>query len=128
MREYIVQDQESWKTIERLLNEMRPLLIEVGIRNAVMPVVDPEVNIALSLMNDSFDWLHRLYLSPEYKAALRIFLCVPASHWEGYRANNIHNLREQVLLAEKAMPLRKLWRTNRPAFFGKVFNARKDEA
>jgi hypothetical protein len=71
---------------------------------------------------NAFDWLHNLYMSPEYEEVAKIYaLCTPEI-WERYVLFQIEGLREQELLEEAGKLLTRKWRTNRPRLLGRKRN------
>lgn len=105
------------ETMDNLLNEMRPLLLVVG-------VPEEQINIQSSkhradALARAFDWLHDLKMSSEYKHTAHIRSLLPEKVWKRYKLFAIEDLREQVLLNISKKDLLKKWRTKRPAMFNK---------
>jgi len=67
----------------------------------------------------AFDWLHNLFLHPDYIELIRIYALCKPELWYAYESMGITGLREQVLLEEASKKVLKLWRTKRPQLFGK---------
>lgn len=122
--------QDSWNAVQRLIEELKPLLLESGVpeRQVTMPEADPTW-IVVTKYDDIFTWLHELKLSPEYEAAVRAWKLVKPEVWQGYKDHGFTGLQEQNILQAALAKLRKRWKLNRPSFFGRKFRdpASQDE-
>lgn len=119
--------QESWKQVTNLIDELKPLLLRSGVplRQVTLPDADPNV-IPLAKYNEIFDWLHKLKLSDEWVAVMKVWTLIPASQWAGYDLHELTGLQEQILLERALAKLRKRWKLERPSFFGRKFRAKND--
>lgn len=132
--------QQAWDDIGKLLGEMRFILIEAGIpeRQVQMPrtlVGSGEVEQTvpadpLRIQSDTyvkaFDWLHNLSLSDAYLGVLKVKSLLKQEIWDMYKLQGFRGLQEQILLDKAQIKLRKLWKQNRPTFFGKVYREETD--
>jgi hypothetical protein len=87
---------------------------------------DPNV-IPLAKYNEMFDWLHKLKLSDEWVAVMKVWNLVPPKQWAGYDLHEVTGLQEQILLDAALAKLRKRWKSERPSFFGRKFRAKGDK-
>lgn len=109
--------KEAHATVETLLDEMKPILLLSGCNENHVRVADGDFK--LKLYNDSFDWLHRIYLSPEYAAVRKIYEMRTPSTWVMYALMGTEGLWEQDAIIDRGIALKKLWRTKKPRLFGK---------
>lgn len=121
--------QQAWEDVEKLLSQMRPLLLEAKIpeRQTKMPEGRPPDQIPVEQYVKAFDWLHKLSQTAEYLELKRVYGLLKPATWQAYRANAITGLREQLLLEAASIALRKAWKLNRPSFFGRVYRGKQDE-
>lgn len=117
--------QQAWENVEKLLMEVRPHLLRAGIpeRQVTMPEAKPE-DIKVERYTEIFDWLHKLTLSPEWTNLLKVWKLVAPEVWQGYIDSEIKGLQEQLLLEKAQIAIRKLWKLNRPFFFGRKFKVK----
>lgn len=108
--------QQAWSDIEKLLNEMKPYLVEARCKAVQMSERDPNEYNGQHLA-DVFDWLHQLYLSEAYTNVLAAKALVPESMWQNYKLLGVTGLREQMILESRLRELLKAWKANRPGFF-----------
>lgn len=123
--------QQAWDNVAKLLADMTPLLAEAGIpvRQLKMPTGRPPEEIKIDQYTKAFDWLHLLKTSPQWERLVGIKALLPQKVWDLYKSHRITNLREQVLLAEAQLAVRKLWKCKRPSFFGRTYKLKeKDES
>jgi hypothetical protein len=67
----------------------------------------------------AFDWLHQLYISPEFKELERVYNLLPVEVWIRYNLLEVTDTREQLMLIKAKDKVIKLWRKKRPQLFGK---------
>ena len=103
--------------INKLLDTMRPVLLIAKIPKHQIRMRSGKHRI--STCNKSFDWLHELYLSHEYRSVYGIYKLLPEQTWKNYELFGIEGLREQVLLEAACRKLFKAWRRGRPPLFNK---------
>lgn len=106
---------DARSTIENLLNEMRTILLVAG-------VPKKQINMRccafkINTCNKAFDWLHELYMSPEYAAVVKVYKLLSPEIWTRYKVLGIEDLAEQVLLANAGKALWRRWRRQRPSMF-----------
>ena len=106
----------SLESINILLNELRPLLLEAGIPNSQIRLKSKKPTIVT--LNRAFDWLHNLKLSKEYREMEYIFGLLSPEIWKRYQLFEIIDLEEQKLLNNAKKKLLKRWRNNRPTTLG----------
>jgi len=109
--------KDARTSIEDLLDQMRPVLVEIGI-----PVEQINMRCGHHLIktcNVAFDWLHDIFVSNEFQELLRIWNLLPENIWKRYRMHGFEDFREQILLSEAGRDVIKLWRCKRPRLFGK---------
>jgi hypothetical protein len=94
---------------------MAPLLFTIGVPEHQLSIIPK--NYKTATLAKAFDWLHDIYMSNIYNDAEIIFKSVPPNTWKMYETIGIEDLTEQKLLAIKAKPLLRLWKTNRPRLF-----------
>lgn len=120
--------KEAWDGVSKLLDELHFILIESGIpqRQISMPLFIGEADpcrIKAETYVEAFDWLHAISLSQEYITVVKVKTLLPQSNWDLYKLQGFRNFQEQILLEKAQLALRKLWKTKRPSFFGKIFHA-----
>lgn len=109
--------QESHEVVEKLLNEMKPILLRCGCNpNHVRVAVG---DFKLKTYNTAYDWLHRLYLSDAYAEAKRIYDMRTPETWVMYDLMGTEGLWEQEALEAAGVAVKRLWRTKKPRLFGK---------
>lgn len=115
--------KEAFDNVKGLLDELSFLLIESGVpqHQVRMPCGRQPEEIKLERYVEAFDWLHRLASSREYAAVQKAKLLRPQQIWDAYKAHGFKNMQEQVILEKAQENLRRLWRTNRPSFFGRIY-------
>jgi hypothetical protein len=125
---------QSWDEIEKLLNEMQFILVESGIpeHQVKMPqMITGEPADPLRIQTDTyikaFDWLHNLRMSDQYAGVLKVKSLLPQRIWDMYKLQELRGLQEQFLLETAQRKLRKLWKSNRPTFFGRVYKHVEEE-
>lgn len=116
--------QQAFENVEKLLSDMRPLLLQAGIpeRQTLMPTGREPDRIKLEVYVEAFDWLHRIYTSGEWAATVKARKLVPEERWATYKAHGFTGLQEQLILESANIKLRKVWKFQRPSFFGKVYS------
>lgn len=121
--------QQAWENVATLLNEMRPLLLEAGIpeRQVEMPKGRLPDQIKIEQYAKAFDWLHNFQQSVEYGKLAYAWGLVRPEIWKRYKLNGITGLREQLILDEAKIGVRKLWKRSRPSFFGRTYKVQDDE-
>lgn len=103
--------------VECLLNDLRVLL-----KWAEIP--ESQVNVATGFhyridhFVKAFDWLHAFSMSPAMLEFKRIFALRPLNVWENYKSIELEGLREQIMLTEAAVELKKRWKVKRPRMIG----------
>ncbi len=102
--------------LQRLLNEMQPLLKIAG-------VPDKQINIRtaapkIDTLHKAFDWLHDLKLSYQWETLEKAWAMLPEEVWKRYKAFELEGLAEQKILESAQKALLALWKTNRPKIFG----------
>lgn len=120
---------ESWKQVQNLIAEITPFLLKSGVpqRQVAMPHdTDPNI-IPLEKYNEIFDWLHKLKLSDEMVAVLKVWSLLPPEIWARYDLFEVTGLQEQILLEKALAKFRKRWKLNRPSFFGRKFRVKGDK-
>ncbi|KKN17631.1 hypothetical protein LCGC14_0963830 [marine sediment metagenome] len=105
------------ETLPKLLAEMKPLLVVAGVKKGQidLSIAKPFIKTAVA----AFDWLHDLYMSPEYENMVKACALVPPETWERYKLLEIEGLAEQIILENASKELLKKWRTKRPRLLGK---------
>lgn len=63
-------------------------------------------------------------MSDEWTMVNSAWRLVPPHAWEAYKLHDIKGLQEQLTLEKHLVRLRKLWKQNRPSFFGRTFKAK----
>ena len=121
--------QQAWDNVAKLLLDMTPLLAEAGVpaRQLKMPVGRPPEEIKIDQFSKAFDWLHNLQQSSDWAKLVGIKALLPQKVWDLYKSHRITNLREQVLLAEAQLAVRKAWKNKRPSFFGRTYKPKEEE-
>lgn len=111
---------QAFENVEQLLNELRPMLLEMGVseKACAMPTGYVESISADDYMT-AFDFLHVISLSTEWAAVLKARALIPESHWVNLKLMGAHGLAEQKQLERSFIGLRRLWKSNRPCFFGR---------
>ncbi len=100
------------ESINRLLDEVRPILILAGVPEKCIKIKKSKHRI--DACNRAFDWLHELKISVEFAHFKRIRALLPESTWEKYKLFKIENLREQVLLRNAGRAILRKWTRKRP--------------
>lgn len=103
------------ETLEHLLDIMRPYLKAAGIPPG-------QINARAGkhktdTLGKAFDWLHDLYIHPDYAHHQYVYNLVPSETWKRYRLHGVTGLQEQALLILSSKIIRSLWKTKRPALF-----------
>lgn len=113
------------EALEHLLDSMRPFLKAAG-------VPANQINVCAGkhktdTVGKAFDWLHDLYMHPDYAHHVWVNGLVAPERWKYYRLHGITGLQEQVLLAKSSKLVRAIWKTKRPTIFrrDKVENHQK---
>lgn len=130
--------QQAWDEVAKLLDEMTFILVEVGIpeHQVKMPrqLTEAERTLPadpLRIPSDTyvraFDWLHNLRISDVYAGVLKAKALVPQHIWDMYKLQELRGLQEQILLDTAQRKLRKLWKLNRPTFFGRIYKHVEEE-
>lgn len=133
--------QQAWDDISKLLEEMQFILVESGVPEhqvrmprALVGCGEVEQTVPadpLRIQSDTyikaFDWLHNLRISSEYAGVLKVKALLPQKIWDMYKLQELRGLQEQNLLEKAQIKLRKLWKQNRPTFFGKVYKNVEEE-
>lgn len=121
---------QAFENVETLLKELAPLLIESGVptHQVKMPAGRLPEFIPVEKFAEAFDWLHLLSQSEAYAAVIKVKKLRTQEIWDRYKAYGIRGLQEQILLEAAQLRLRKAWKTNRPSFFGRVYNDAEREA
>ena len=116
--------KQAFENVESLLNELSFILLEAGVppRQIRMPEGRLPEHIPTERYAEAFDWLHRLSQSQEYADVLKAKTLRPQEIWDRYRDYGIIGLQEQVILQSAQLKLRKVWKTNRPSLFGRIYN------
>lgn len=117
--------KDARETVQKLLTEMEPILLLVGCNPNQVRVAEGEFK--LKSYNVAYDWLHKLYLGPEYSVAEEIYKSVPEHAWKNYAAMGTEGLWEQEAIKEQGAPLLKAWRTKRPRLFGRDQKPKADD-
>lgn len=114
--------KQAWDDVQKLIDEMRPLLLQAGIpeRQTKMPEAEPE-EIKSERYVEIYDWLHALKLSSEWDTVKKARGLVKEYVWVNYKATGVQGLQEQIILENANIKLRKIWKRNRPFFFGRKF-------
>lgn len=96
---------------------MKPLLIVAGVKKGQvgLSIEKPHIKTATT----AFDWLHDLYMSPEYEDMVKAYSLRTPELWRRYKLLEIEGLAEQTLLENVSKKLLKKWRTKRPRLLGK---------
>lgn len=120
--------QDAWNDVSKLLDEVRQNLVEAGVpaRQIKMPEGREANDIKIEQYVKAYDWLHNFKLSPEYVALEKAIALVKPHQWVNYKATGIKGLREQTIRESAELAIRRLWKKNRPSFFGRVYKARED--
>jgi len=116
----------SNETLIGLLTEMRPLLLVAGVPKCQIQIRTSKSHI--KTLVKAFDWLHNLYLSPEFAELKSVWGLLPEETWKRYTLYEIKDLREQELLKVAQKKVLKLWKTKRPVIFNKNKKKRKPDA
>lgn len=103
--------------LKKLLEEMNELLLIAGV---------PKYQIAIryskpktdTLLN-AFDWLHDLFISPEFTQLKYVWDLLPEERWAAYELFDIIELREQVMLEKAKKAVLHKWKMQRPRLFGR---------
>jgi len=103
--------------VEKLLNDIRVYLDWAEIPPSQIHVADG-FHYRIDHFVKAFDWLHAFSVSPPMVEFKRIFAMRPLQVWENYKSIELEGLREQVMLAEAAVELKKRWKVKRPRMFG----------
>jgi hypothetical protein len=126
--------QQAWEEVEKLLDELRFVLVESGVpeHQVQMPRTDngdpaDPLRIQSDTYIKAFDWLHNLSISSAYAGVLKVKALLPQHIWDMYKLQGLRGLQEQLLLDKAQIKLRKLWKQNRPTFFGKVYKHVEEE-
>lgn len=121
--------QQAFDNVKALLDEMSFLLIEAGVpaRQVKMPEGRPPDQIKIEKYTEAFDWLHRLSQSDAMTAVQKAKALLPQEIWDNYKSFDINGLREQGILADAQLLLRKEWKKQRPYFFGRVYAAESEQ-
>lgn len=109
--------KDARATIEKLLDDMRPLLLAAGVPKAQVHMRRGAFRI--NTCNVSFDWLHNIAMSTAYKDMVYAHGLRPQEIWDRYKLLEIEGLAEQVLLSRASKALLKRWRKQRPTMFAK---------
>lgn len=133
--------QQAWDDIAKLLESVRFILVEAKVpeHQVMMPRMvigcgeveqtvpaDP-LRVKIETYVAAYDWLHNLSISAEYAAVVKVKALLPQHVWDMYILQEFRGLQEQILLDKAQIALRKLWKRNRPTFFGKVYKHVEEE-
>lgn len=110
--------QLCFEKLTKLLDEMRPILLAVGIHEKRL-IINVERKQVKTLV-DAYDWLHELYLSSEFELAKKARSLVSEEVWGNYNLLGIKDLQEQILWNKAKDNLLKRWRHKRPNIFGRL--------
>lgn len=129
--------QQAWDDIAKLLDELKFLLVESGVpehqvrmpRTVIGEAEQPAdpLRIQSDTYVKAFDWLHNLSISDEYAKVVKVKALLSQHIWDMYKLQELRGLQEQILLEKAQIKLRKLWKQNRPTFFGKVYREEPTE-
>lgn len=103
--------------VEGLLNEIRVYLEWADIPSSQIHVANG-FHYRIDHFVRAFDWLHAFSVSPPMVEFKRVFALRPLEVWQNYKSIELEGLREQVMLEEAAVELRKRWKVKRPRMFG----------
>ena len=109
--------ETSNESIFGLLQKMRPLLLVAGVPEEQIRVRAGKPRI--ETLSRAFNWLHDLYMSPEFENLISVWKLLPKETWAKYKLFEFEGLREQELLKVAQKKVLKLWKTKRPVIFNK---------
>lgn len=112
-----MQNPDARSSIEKLLKDMQPVLLAAGVPKNQIRLRSGRHKIETCAK--AFDWLHDVFMSPEYIQMNYIWSLLPAEVWQRYDRLGITETREQGLLLIAQKNLLKLWKRSRPRLFGK---------
>lgn len=107
----------SNETIVDLLSKMQPLLLVAGVPKHQIRVRTNKSRI--EILSKAFNWLHDLFISPEFEELISVWKLLPEKTWRRYALFEIEGLREQELLKIAKKKVLKKWKTKRPNIFNK---------
>lgn len=107
--------QTSMEAIKKLLAEVKPILIQIGVPLKQIRVRKGKHQI--KACGRAFDWLHDLKISAEMAEYKGVRALLPEATWKRYDLFGIEGLREQKLLRQASQKLNARWRKKRPAMF-----------
>jgi len=113
----MLKQPDARSSIEFLLRDMKSILLAAGIPKYQIRMRSGRHKIETCAK--AFDWLHDVFMSPEYVQMNYIWSLLPKEIWERYEKFGITDTREQGLLLLAKKNLVKVWRKNRPRLFGK---------
>jgi len=96
---------------------MRTLLLVAGVPEKQIRIRTSKSHI--ETLSKAFNWLHDLYLSPEFAELKSVWALLPEKTWRRYDLFEIEGLREQELLKIAKKKVLRLWKTKRPVIFNK---------
>ena len=102
--------------LKKLLDEMRTVLLEVGVPAKQINIRTESPKPATLLK--AFDWLHDIKISPQWDKFMYAWNLLPGKTWRQYKILEIEGLREQLILESAKKALLSLWKTKRPQIFG----------
>lgn len=103
--------------VENLLNDIR-VYLEWGNIPLSQINVATGFHYRIDHFVKAFDWLHTLSISPQMIEFKRIFALRPLEVWQNYKSIGLEGLREQIMLEEAGVELKKRWNVKRPRMFG----------
>jgi len=132
---------QAGEDIAKLLDSVRFILVEakvpehqvmmprmvVGCGEVEQTVPADPLRVKIETYVAAYDWLHNLSISSEYAAVVKVKSLLPQHVWDMYILQEFRGMQEQILLDKAQIALRKLWKRNRPTFFGKVYKHVEEE-
>lgn len=105
--------------MQSMLEEHKPMLLETGMPPA-------QLDFVIAKFHDGFngDWLEWFEEFIDSCTEAQRIYNLPLANWAQYRIFNITGLREQKLLKEAGIPVRKSW-NKRPKALKKVNDAKE---